>query len=164
MLPIAGVTSSIPLFSLEVDAYARLIYVGPDGERVENVTPVRAFPLSSPERWVAIRDRQGRELVLIKDPAMLPTSVRTLLDQELARREFSPRILQIYNIHRADYGIDWEVETDRGRVSFRVEGDESIRELGERGTVIIDSSGIRYRIFDVNELDRASRRRLEKYF
>lgn len=151
-------------FTLDVDAWGYLVFIDSQGQRTEKVTPVRAFPMMAPDRWIAIRDKRGQELALIKDPAMLPTSVRTLLDQELARRDFSPRITAISAIRRADYGADWDVETDRGPVTFRVEAEESIRQLGDRGTVIIDSHGIRYRIPDVLELDRHSRKRLERYF
>ncbi len=160
--PIAPVKP--PNFRLEVDVWGHVAFVGGDGVRHEKVVAVHAFPMTAPDRWVSIRDANGQELALVKDPAMLPTETRTLLEQQLAQREFSPRITQIHSIKRAEYGVLWNVETDRGPVTFKLESEESIRSVGDRGAVIIDSHGIRYRIPDVLELDRPSRRRLERYF
>lgn len=156
--------ASPPGFTLELDAWGYLSLLTADGARHEKVIPVHAFPMTAPDRWISIRASSGEELALVKDPAMLPTAVRTLLEQELSHREFSPRITQIHSIKRAEYGVLWDVETDRGPVKFKLESEESIRNVGDRGAVIIDSHGIRYRILDVLDLDRASRRRLERYF
>jgi len=151
-------------FVLDADAWGRLVFQDADGTRHEKVVPIRVFPMTAPDKWVSIRSAAGQELALIKDPAMLPTPARTLLELELARWEFSPRIMQIHSIKRAEYGVLWDVETDRGPVTFKLESEESIRGVGDRGAIIIDSHGIRFRIPDVLELDRPSRRRLERYF
>lgn len=153
-----------PAFQLEADAWGHLVFQDAEGVRHEKVVPIRVFPMTASDKWISLRSALGQELALVKDPAMLPTPARTLLEQELARWEFSPRITQIHSIKRAEYGVLWEVETDRGPVTFKLESEESIRSVGDRGAVIIDSHGIRFRIPDTHELDRPSRRRLERYF
>jgi hypothetical protein len=151
-------------FTLSIDARGHLEFIDGQGQVHKDATAVRAFPMTAPDKWVSIRDPKGQELALVKDPAMLPTSVRTVLEDELSRTEFSPIVRRIYEIRRAEYGVIWDVETDRGRVEFQLETEESIRSLGDRSAVIIDSHGIRYRIPDILELDRVSRRKLERYF
>lgn len=132
--------------------------------RHENVRPVRLFPLTDPQHWIALVGESGRELACIEDPATLDPAQRTLLEAALAKRDFVPVIRRITNITRAPEGHDWHVETDRGATVFRIETDESIQSLGGGRLVIVDKLGTRYLVPDIATLDRDSRRRLERYY
>ncbi len=141
-----------------------LILTDAQGVRHENVRPVRLFPLTDPQRWISLVGDSGRELACVEDPAALGEEQRAVLDAALARRDFVPVIRRIANITRAPEGHDWHVETDRGATTFRIETDESIQSLGGGRLVIIDKLGTRYLVPEIAELDRESRRRLERYY
>lgn len=134
------------------------------GLRHENVRPVRLFPLTDPQHWIALVGENGRELACIEELNTLDNEQRQILAAALAKREFVPVIQSIRQITRATDGHDWHVETDRGPTVFRLETDESIQSLGGSRLVIFDKTGTRYLIPDVAALDRDSRRKLERYY
>jgi hypothetical protein len=149
-------------FRLEHDSWGRLVLVDAAGGRQAGVTPVRAFPISDPSRWLAICDAEGHEILPIDDLAALPADVRQVLEAELARREFVPVIRRIVSAAPEEPSA-WRVETDRGPTSFQVNTEEDVRRLGPHQASILDSHGIRYLIPDIRRLDGASRRLLEHY-
>jgi hypothetical protein len=123
-----------------------------------------AFPLSDPDRWYAVRAREGEELAFIEDPATLPPATRQLLQEEVAMRHFLPRVARIHRIAGALRGLRVDLETDHGPTTITLDGDEQIRRLSDSRVVIIDNSGIRYLIPDIGQLDKASRARLERFY
>ncbi|MCX6857906.1 MAG: DUF1854 domain-containing protein [Verrucomicrobia bacterium] len=129
-----------------------------------DVRPIRLFPLTEPAHWVSILDAKGQEIVCIEDPTKLDASERAALDAALAKRHFVPVIRRVLTITRAPDGFDWLVETDRGTTTFRIETDESIQSLGGGRLVIIDKLGTRYLVPKITDLDRDSRRKLERYY
>src|SRR5687767_12500535 len=52
---------------LLLDSFGRLVLTDAQGIVHSGVVPVRAFPLSDAEHWIALCDGQGRELALIED-------------------------------------------------------------------------------------------------
>ncbi len=129
-----------------------------------DVRPIRLFPLTDPADWIAILDTKGLEIACIEDPTTLDAPQRAALDAALAKRHFVPVIRRIVAITRAPDGHDWLVETDRGTTTFRIETDESIQSLGGGRLVIIDKLGTRYLVPKMTDLDRESRRKLERYY
>lgn len=150
-------------FELVTGEAGRLVLVEADGMRHEDVRPVRIFPLTQPDLWISLQDAGGVELACIEDPAKLPPPGRAALNEALAARDFVPVIRSISRITRAADGHEWQVVTDRGPTTFRVETDESIQNLGGTRLVIIDDRNTRYLITNIAALDRDSRRRLERY-
>jgi hypothetical protein len=126
--------------------------------------PVRLFPLTDPNRWVALLNAENEEIALIEDLAALPAEQRQQLEQAIARRDFVPLITAIDRIVRATHGHDWHVQTDRAATVIRVESDESIQRLGTSRMVIIDHRGTRYLIPDTTALDARSQQRLGSYY
>ncbi len=151
-------------FALYNNEAGQLALTMEDGIRHEHVRPARLFPLTDPDHWISIQDATGHELACIEDPAALPESSRTALQAALTKRVFVPVIQSIHRITRANDGYDWHVTTDRGPTTFRIETDESIQTLGGTRLVIIDNRNTRYLIPDARELDRESRRKLERYY
>ena len=82
-------------FTLERDAWQQLVLVWKDGRRVPGVEPVRAFPISAPEGFLSICDADGHVLIRVNDFGELPAEVRTMLEEELSRREFVPIVSRI---------------------------------------------------------------------
>ena len=151
-------------FDLQTSEAGHLVFVEPDGTRHENVRPMRVFPLTQPDLWISLQDAAGVELACIEDPASLPENKQAALKQAIAARDFVPVIRSIHRITRMAEGHDWQVVTDRGPTTFRVETDESIQNLGGTRLVIIDDRNTRYLIPNIAALDRESQRKLERYY
>jgi len=150
-------------FTLEHDSFGRFILIRADGVRHIGVEPVRGFPISDPMHGISLRDAEGRELVWIDDLAQLPGDARRELEAALAQREFMPQIRRIVGISLQTDPCEWEVETDRGPTKFVLKSEENVRRLDKQRALVIDANGIRYLIADTKQLDRQSRRLLERY-
>jgi hypothetical protein len=150
-------------FGLNQDAYGRLVMIDSDGRRHVGVEPVRAFPITDTQHWISICDSEGRELACVHDLDDLPASVRQVLVEDLARREFAPVLKRVHNISTESEPSEWDVETDRGRTKFMLNSEDDVRRLGPYSGLVIDVNGIRYLINDMRELDANSRRILERY-
>ena len=98
---------------------------------------------------------EGRELAWIEHLQALPLAMRTLLEEELALRDFVPEILRLQSVSTFGTPSIWTVETDRG--------EEDIRRLGRNSLLIAGSEGAQYSVRDMTALDRASRKLLERF-
>lgn len=151
-------------FDLFTDETGRLVLIDTEGHRYDHVKPSRLFPLTLPNQWISIQDVSGQERACIEKLEELTDVQRAALQEALSKRDFVPVIRTIHHVGRAADGHEWEVTTDRGPTRFRTESDESIQYLGGSRLVIIDDLNTRYLIPDISELDRESRRRLERYY
>ena len=131
--------------TFERDPFGRLVVVLPSGERVVGVSPVRAFPLSDPDRFVSLCDEKGREVLLLERLADLPPSSARIVAEELSRREFLPVIRKVLHLGAGPWPIEWHVLTDRGQTRFLLAGEDQVRRLPEGGALITDLAGLRYR-------------------
>lgn len=147
----------------EVDSLGQLSLLGGGLARVDNVRPIRLFPLSRPESWIAILDAAGREICCIEGLEMLAPAQRSILEQELEKREFVPIVKRIVWVSGNSEPCEWKVETDRGATSFILNDEKDVRRLSDRGVLVVDSFGIRYMIQDRNQLDSYSKRVVEWY-
>jgi hypothetical protein len=151
-------------FQLHRDAFERLLLTDADGRKLVGVEPIRAFPISAPQEWLSIIDAEGHEVLCIREIDKLPSDVRKILDEELARREFVPIIQRITSMTADVDPSQWHVETDHGSTSFLLDSEDDVRRLGPYKALFIDTHGIRYLIPDTRTLDYASRRILDRYF
>jgi len=126
------------------------------GQRYEEVRPVRSFPFTAPWEFIALQDKEGKEIGLLRRVQDLEPSSREALVQELEDVYFIPRILQIHRITSYLGTTRWEVETDRGPRVFEVRDRDDVRRLSLRRYLIRDVDGNRYEIADVAELDPKS--------
>jgi hypothetical protein len=151
-------------FTLARDAWGRLVLTISDGRRLEGVEAARAFPISASDEYVSICDAEGHEVLCIENPGDLPTAMQKILNDELARREFVPVVMQIEKVSADSDPSQWSIITDRGPTSFLMEdSDNDVRRLGSHSILLVDTHGIRYLIPDTRKLDGASRRILDKY-
>lgn len=150
-------------YRLEHDSWGRLTLIGPDGNIHLDVTPVRAFPLTAPDRCISICDSVGHELLFIDSLDGIDPQFKSVIQAELAQREFVPVILRIRNTPSETEPSIWNVDTDRGTVTFEVEGEDSIHCRDGHSVAIVDSHGIRYAIHNWAKLDAHSRRAIEKF-
>jgi Domain of unknown function (DUF1854) len=151
-----------PQFTLHRDLAGRLVLTDAHGDAHVGVEPVRSFPISEPDRWISILDSRGRELAAISDVATIPEEIRELVLQELADREFLPRIERVIRVRASKEPHVWDVITDRGPVQFLMREDD-MRRLGPHRAILVDMHGVRFYIPDSRLLDPKSRRILTQY-
>lgn len=144
------------------DAHGRLQLTTADGG-AHAVVPVRAFPIAAPEEGIALVGGDGHELAWIERLADLPDATRRLVEEELASREFIPEIRRLRQVSTFALPSTWEVETDRGDTRFILKGEEDIRRLGATSLLIGDSHGVQYLVRDLTQLDKTSRRLLDRF-
>ncbi|WAC73390.1 DUF1854 domain-containing protein [Roseateles sp. SL47] len=145
------------------NALGRLLLVDLQGRTHENVTPVRAHPLSAPDEGIALVGEDGHEIAWIDHLDLQPEAVRSLLKEEFATRELMPTVLRLVNVSTFSTPSEWTVETDRGETAFILKSEEDIRRLGEGRLLIASSHGIHFLVPDRFALDRGSRKLLERF-
>lgn len=152
-----------PGYQLRRNAFGKLEFVGPDGETQVGVVPVRAFPITAPDEGIGLVNSYGNELAWIDRLEDLPDELRSIVEGELARREFMPVITRIVSVASFATPSTWQVETDRGAASLILKGEEDIRRLTPPALLIADSHGIHFLIRDRYALDQPSQRILDRF-
>ncbi|ANH69065.1 DUF1854 domain-containing protein [Mitsuaria sp. 7] len=149
--------------TLARNAYGRLTLVDDAGQTHDNVTPVRAHPLSAPDEGLSLVGTDGHEIAWIDRLTDLPQAQRELLQDELAHREMTPTVLKLLAVSTFSTPSQWTVETDRGTTGFILKSEEEIRRLGEGRLLITSSHGLHFLVPDRFALDRHSRKLLERF-
>lgn len=149
--------------TLSRDALGRLVLTLPDGRSHEGVTPVRAFPLSAPDKGLSFLGADGHELAWIDHLGELSPPSRELVESELAVRELTPVILQLLAVSTFSTPSVWTIATDRGPTELVLKGEDDIRRLGGGRLLITSAHGLGFAIPDMATLDAASRRLLERF-
>jgi len=152
-----------PDFTLSRNDFGKLVLTLADGTSHEGVVPVRAFPISAPDDGLSLMSTDGHELAWIPRVDALPAPARTLIEAELAAREFMPEIRQILGVSTYATPSTWTVQTDRGQTDLVLRGEEDIRRLAGSTLLISDSHGIHYLIRDLLALDKSSRKILDRF-
>ena len=150
-------------WTLQRDTFGKLILTNAQGERSEGVVPVRAFPIQSPEVGISMVDTDGHEVAWIESLVDLAEPAQSLIRTELATREFMPVISTIVSVTSFSTPCTWKVETDRGDTEFVLKGDEDIRRIGKDSLLIADNHGIHFLIRNMFEVDKHSRKILDRF-
>ncbi|MDO9277591.1 MAG: DUF1854 domain-containing protein [Polaromonas sp.] len=154
---------STPTFELDCDAAGHWFYVSSQGLRHENVIAVRSFPVAAPDEGVALLDAEGHELLWIEVLDDLPAAVLANVERALTQREFMPRILKLRSVSSLIAPCTWDIETDRGDTSLLLKGEEDIRRLSATVLLVTDSHGVQFLIRDLAQMDRHSRKLLDRF-
>lgn len=150
-------------FQLTRNSAGRLVLRLSDGNIHEGVTPVRAFPVQSPQEFIALMSTEGKEVYWIERLADVPEDIRDLVNEEIAAREVMPVIQQLTKVSTYSTPSTWDVVTDRGPTKFILKGEEDIRRLSGGTLIITDSHGLRFYVSDMQQLDKHSRRILDRF-
>jgi hypothetical protein len=150
-----------PAWRLERRPHDRLDFIDAEGRIHADVDVLRAFPVSDPAGPVAIVGANDAELAWIESLAAVEPTLRRLLEEELAKREFLPTIERILTVSDGE-PAEWAVVTDRGPHCFTVGHADDILRLPDGGAVITDTVGLRYAIPSIARLDGRSRRFFER--
>ncbi|MGZ8982320.1 MAG: cyanophycin metabolism-associated DUF1854 family protein [Methylotenera sp.] len=155
--------TSISNFKLTRNAAGRLLFTANDGKIHDGVAPVRAFPITAPEEGLSLLSEDGHELAWITRLTDLPEGPRTLINEELAQREFMPKIRRIIHVSSFATPSTWQVETDRGDAELILKAEDHIRRLAHTSLLIADSHGVNFLIRDIDQLDKHSRKLLDRF-
>ena len=148
---------------LERDALGNLIFIDANGERHVGVYPVRAFPITAPSAGIGIMNQSGKEVCWFPEAAMIPEVELVLIEEELAAREFMPVIEKITQVSTFATPSIWDIETDRGPTRIRLKGEEDIRRIAGNTLLIADSNGLQFIIKDSTQLDKVSKKLLDRF-
>jgi hypothetical protein len=133
-----------------------------DGETWRKVTARLAFPYSAPDRFI-ILTRDGEEVGMIRDPAELDESSRSVMEDTLQKRYHIPEIERILSVEDAHNATRWSVETDRGPREFLVRDRHNFHRVKGGDTVVVDVDGNRFRIPRDRVFDKQSRKLLDMH-
>lgn len=139
-------------------------------EYFERIVAIRAFPITDPDFFISIREPDGKnkekgsEIGLIEDIHVFDADTVALLNSELDRRYFTPKIQKILSLKEKLGQNYWEVVTDAGKFEFVVRNSGSnIRTLEDGRVLIFDIDGNCFEIPDPDKLDKASFKKIEVY-
>ncbi len=150
-------------FTLTRNAGGRLQLITADGAVHDGVYPVRAFPISAADEGLSVVSADSHELLWIERLSDLDTDSRTLLAAELAQREFMPEIQSIHQVSSFATPSIWQVTTDRGEAELVLKAEDHIRRLTQTSLLITDGHGINFLIRDLEQLDKHSRKLLDRF-
>lgn len=144
----------------------------PEGniEFFERIVPVRAFPVTSPDEFISIREPdtqlkgRGAEIGMIRRLSDFPEAVAAMISDELSRRYFTPAIKKIHSFSEKFGYCYWDVTTAAGRVEFIMTNPTAnIRTLEDGRVFMYDIDGNCFTIEDPKALDKHSYRKVEVY-
>lgn len=159
-----ALSSDLSRLHVQRNAHGRLVLTLADGTRHEAVVPVRAFPIAAPDEGLSLVAADGKEALWVDRMDHLPPQARTLIEQDLAVREFVPVIRRIHKVSGFSTPSTWDVETDRGPAQLVLKAEEDIRRLSGRTNLLITGQdGLQFRVPDSTALDKASRKLLERF-
>ena len=150
-------------FTLSRDTFGKLVMTAEDGQVFDGVAPVRAFPIQSPDEGISLVLGNGKEVAWIERLDTLPEPARSLLQEELEGREFMPEITRVKSVSSFATPCTWHVDTDRGETQFVLKGEEDIRRIGATSLLIADNHGIHFLIRDMFNIDKTTRKILDRF-
>lgn len=128
------------------------------------VHAVRAFPLTELHDYIGLLDAiSGHEIGMIRSLRDLDGPTRQLLEQELDKRYFIPKIMRINQAKREFGTVYWDVETDRGRRQFVMRGiRDSIHEIESGRYLVVDVDGNRFEVPQLSKMDSRSQKEWDR--
>lgn len=147
-------------------ADGRLVLRREDGKGETTETPVQVaccFPWSHPFEFISLRDDKGHEQKLIPHLQQIAAPARELIENELAQRNFMPRITGIEAITDEIELFHWKVITNVGSRHFLTRRSDHPRKLVNGDVLIKDVSNDLYLIPNPKSLDAQSLKLLWVY-
>ena len=141
----------------------RWYFVSADGVQHDHVMAVRSFPVAAPDEGIAVVDVDGKELLWIQHLSHLSETVRSNVLRAMTQREFMPQILKLLGVSSFVTPSIWDIETDRGATTLLLKGEEDIRRLSASVLLVTDGHGVQFLIRDMAQMDRQSRKLLDRF-
>ena len=133
-----------------------------DTTESQRVFLIRTFPATRPNEFISVRywneNGDDLELGLIRNINDWPNETRARLQQTLNRRYLLRRITSIHTLKLSFGFLEFDVETDAGRLQFSSRWTQSkALTYGENGKLLIDTNDNRYVVPEINELSPRDR-------
>jgi hypothetical protein len=138
------------------------------GEEVEHpIKPIKCFPITDAERYlglfkIGMDGKTKEEIAFISDHKLLDEDSRKLIGEELNNICPLTWIKKIYSIKQANRRLKWQVDTNKGQLTFEVKAQKDIYMIQGIIAVIHDAEGKRFLVNPEN-LDPKSQTLLEVY-
>jgi len=133
------------------DSLVRLTLTGDRSWR--EVRVARAFPFSDPDQYIGLRDGDDKDIGILTTLHGLDRNSRAIIDEELERRYFTPKVHRVLTVNEQFGVVTWEVETDRGTRRFLVRNlRDNAYPLGPNRVMMTDTDGNRYEFPDARTL------------
>lgn len=130
-----------------------------DGRDMGRVDVLRLFPLHMKDKFLSVRRQpetnrdRNTEVGIIEDIAPFSDGQRKMLEKDLDKRYFVPKILKVTSVKEEFGHTYWETLTSAGERSFTTfDMNSSLIKTGERSVILIDVDGSRYEIEDVGKI------------
>ncbi len=150
-------------FELVRNRWGRLVMIDEGGTQYEDISVIPLFPISEPKKWISIVAVDGKEIASIENPEEYSVEIQEHLKNELAYRDFVPRLLKVLHVSGTSEPCEWHVQTNHGPTRFVLKSEEDIRRLSVHEVMIVDANGGRYRVDDTRKLDARSLGYIEWY-
>ncbi|MGN1121924.1 MAG: DUF1854 domain-containing protein [Eubacteriales bacterium] len=164
--PLLILTPQELCFTREESGYLTLVY---GTERYEKVTLTRLIPFEDEEKYLSVSynnaEDEWREIGVIDDLSRLPAAQAEIVREYLAFKYYIPEIIKIHRItdNRMGY-LFLEAQTSAGEKKIAVnDWWHNFRLLQNKMLTVTDADGNRYRIRDVDRLDKASMKHLQLF-
>jgi len=127
------------------------------GKEYTEIGITLAFPFTAADNFLILRDAEEGELGIIKDYKRLDKDSLKILNEELPKVYFIPKITRINTLKGERGGLlSFDVITEKGPRTFEVRSREHLQVLPGRRVILQDVDANRYEIEDLNKLDRHS--------
>lgn len=134
-----------------------------DGENVGRVKIVCTQPLTAPNEYISVISMEDKEHGIIRSIDDFDEEQMRFILNDIKSRYFCPLISEIISIKDKMGSFYFDVTVSDRKKSFMVRDlTKNIRQQGDSVT-ITDMDGNRYKIEDINAINRKSRRKLEPY-
>lgn len=136
-----------------------------NGAVYEDLEPRRLFPITNQTMFITLLDGNEREVAFVRDFAELDEASCQALKDCFSEFYMIPKIQRLIDCEDKFGSLKWTVETDHGRIGFRIRNRHSdIKRLGRLNRIIVrDTDDNRYEIPDCTALDSHSLHLLFSY-
>ena len=122
-----------------------------------DVRIARAYPFSDPDHYIGLRDGDDKDIGLLIDLRDVDACSRKIVEEELARRYFTPKVRRVISVTEEFRVVSWEVETDHGIHKFVVHNlRDNSYPIGPSRLMMTDTDGNRYEFPDTTALGPAA--------
>lgn len=146
---------------LEQRSDGQLWYV--KGEQSIAVTVKPCFPWTQPGKYISLRNKEDKEVMLINDVSMLDTESQQALELALLDVGFVLEIEGVDKIEEDFELVNWIVRTRQGKCQFQTKRDDWPRTIPGGGILIKDVGRNLFYIESMQKLDQRSRKILRVY-
>ena len=135
-----------------------------NGEILAHLEPKRLFPFTRPDEYISLKVDDREEAAMVRRLSDLSEESQTALQECFAEIYMIPKITKVLDASAKSGSANWTVETDHGKVSFRVRNiNNDIKMISGDRMLIRDSNDNRYEIPNMSLLDATSKKKLFTY-